>query len=71
MNANRDVIAEMLKEGGEGMQTIEEILGIPERIDKIIAEKDHVIAEKDRNIAEKDSIIAKLMAENAALKAAQ
>ena len=78
MNANRDVIAEMLKEGGEGMQTIEEILGIPERIDKIIAEKDHVIAEKDRNIAEKDKILSemkklvdKLMAENAALKAAQ
>ena len=67
MNANRDVIAEMLKEGGERMQTIEEILGI----DKIIADKDRDIAEKERDIAEKDRIIAKLLEENAALKAAQ
>ena len=67
MNANRDVIAEMLKEGGEGMQTIEEMLGI----DKIIADKDRNIAEKERDIAEKDRIIAKLLKEIAALKAAQ
>ena len=71
MNANRDVIAEMLKEGGERMQTIDEILGIPERIDKIIAEKNKEIVEMENELADKDCIIEKLMAEIAALKAAK
>ena len=81
MNANKDVIAEILKEGGEVMQTIEEILEesieerieerIKDRIDKVVAEKDRDIAERDRNLAEKDRLIEKLIAENRALKAAQ
>ena len=68
--ANMEVYRELL-EDEDMMDEITEEFMKATGLDKVIAEKDRNIAEKDRDLEDMRKIVEKLMAENAALKAAK